>query len=498
MKRGSGILLHITSLPSAYGIGDLGPAAYKFLDFLACANQKYWQVLPVTCTDPALDYSPYSANSAFAGNPLLISPELLVEEGLLSKKDLKGKKKFLHEYCDYVSVAEYKNKILEKAFENYQANKMELSKLEKFSQKYSYWLDDFALFSVIRKRYFKLAWNKWPEEIKNREKESLNKLREELAEEMLKEKFIQYVFCKQWLALRMYACSKDIKIIGDLPIYVGYNSADVWAHQEIFKLKENKEPEYIAGVPPDYFSKKGQLWKNPVYRWDILQKEKYQWWQQRLAHNQQLFDIIRIDHFRGFVAYWEVEAKEKTAINGRWVKTPAKDFFNYILKELPKINIIAEDLGIMTPEVQQVKDHFGFPGMKVLQFAFGNDDNKNPYLPHNYEKNCVVYTGTHDNNTIKGWFLKEAKLKEKQRLFKYLGRKVALQGLPQELIRLAMDSVADVVIIPLQDILGLGAKARMNIPGTTKGNWRWRVLEKQFSTGIIQKLAKMTKLYGRN
>jgi len=311
------------------------------------------------------------------------------------------------------------------------------------------------------------------------------------------EKFLQYLFFKQWFSLKNYCNSKNIQIIGDVPIYVSFDSVDVWANPGIFKLDKKKMPTFIAGVPPDYFSKTGQLWENPVYRWDVLKETRYSWWVKRIEHNLRLFDVIRLDHFRGFVAYWEVPANEKTAINGKWIEVPAEDFFSTLLKHFPNLAIIAEDLGFITPDVIEVIDHFRFPGMKLLIFAFGDDFPKSSYLPHNHTKNCVVYTGTHDNNTVKGWWRREASPEDRKRLFKYIGREVEEGNIQWEFIRLAMMSVADMVIIPMQDILGLGEEARMNLPATAEGNWEWRLIPEQLTPSLAKRLSEMTEIYGR-
>jgi len=495
-KRASGILLHLTSLPSTFGIGDLGPWAYRFVDFLVAAKQSYWQILPLHPIDPIYGNSPYQSPSAFAGNQLFISPELLVEDNLLSKEEIDGKIKFPEEKVAYNSVLEYKKKILKAAFMNFQKNKAP-EDYEKFCQENSSWLADFSLFMALKIKCGGISWGDWPEDLRDRKSETISLAQRDLAEEINFEKFQQYIFFKQWSHLKGYCQEKKIQIIGDLPIYVNYDSADVWAHPELFKLDEDKKPYVVAGVPPDYFSETGQLWGNPIYRWDRMQEEGYLWWINRLNQILKLVDIVRIDHFRGFVAYWEVPAYAKTAVNGRWVEAPAIDFFSRLKEEYPHLPFIAEDLGTITPDVKEVMNHFQLPGMKVLLFAFGPEMSTNPYLPHNFSQNCVAYTGTHDNNTIKGWFEEEALPEEKERLFKYLGRKLSAEELPGELIRLLMMSVANTVIFPMQDILGLGAEARMNHPSTWQGNWEWRLLPDQINDSLAIRLKEMTEIYGR-
>lgn len=495
-KRACGILLHITSLPSSFGIGDLGPGAYNFADFLYKAKQSFWQVLPLNPTDPAWFSSPYSSSSSFAGYPLLISPELMIKDGLLTEDDLLPFPNFPKNRVTYQTVSTYKEILFSKAYENFERIP-DKQNYESFCSYNAHWLCNFALFRAIKNHFGGKCWGDWPQDIRDRNTEALKALESQLSGQIEKEKFLQYIFFKQWFALKHYCNEKDIKIIGDIPIYVNYDSVDAWTRPEIFKLDEAKRPIFVSGVPPDYFSKTGQLWGNPVYNWDVLRQNGYDWWIQKMKHNLGLFDCIRIDHFRGFVAYWEVPANEKTAINGRWINTPAEDFFNTLLREIPNAPIIAEDLGIITQDVRDIMNRFGFPGMRILQFAFGDNFSKNLYLPHNHIKNCVVYTGTHDNNTLKGWFKKEASTESKNYLFRYIGRKLTERDVNVELVRLAMMSVANLVIIPMQDIVGLGIGARFNIPATTKKNWQWRLSYKQLSDKLSKKLQEMTETYGR-
>jgi 4-alpha-glucanotransferase len=496
-KRGSGILLHITSLPSPYGVGDLGPEAYRFADFLGQARQRYWQVLPLNPTNPAFGNSPYSSISAFAGNTLLISPDLLLEEGFLSKEDLEPVASFPEGRCDFPEVIPYKQKLLERAYQRFKQNGKGREAFEAFCSESSSWLDDFALFVVLKKRFDGKVWNQWPMELRDRDPNSLLAIREESHIEIEKEKFWQYLFSKQWHSLKTYCQEKGVHLLGDLAIYLSLDSADVWANPGLFKLDREKSPLFISGVPPDYFSETGQLWGNPVYRWDVLKKSGYRWWRERIAHNLKLFDFVRIDHFRGLVAYWEIPASEKTAINGRWVKVPVKDFLNTLNKHFSDLPIVAEDLGVITPDVRKVMDDFALPGMKVLLFAFGEDHPMHPYLPHTYKENFLVYTGTHDNNTVRGWFEGEASPEDKRRLFRYLGSEVAVEEIHWALIRLAMMSVAKWVILPMQDVLGLGGEARMNRPSIAHGNWEWRLLPGQITPLVSEKLIEVTETYGR-
>ncbi len=496
-KRGSGILLHITSLSSPYGIGDLGAGAYKFADLLAETNQSFWQILPLNQTCEAYGNSPYSSFSAFAGNTLLISPDLMVEHGILSKSDVENHPAFPEERVDYRTVTRYKDGILRTAFDKNRDNLANDHEFNRFCNENSHWLDDYGLFISVKRHFNKVDWGKWPKELKDRREEAIREWKERLWETILMEKFHQYIFYNQWSLLKDYCESRNILIIGDLPIYVNYDSSDVWANPEIFKLNEEKIPAFIAGVPPDYFSSTGQLWGHPVYDWKVLRESKYLWWIKRIEHNLKCFHMFRLDHFRGFVGYWEIKADEKFATNGKWEEAPARDFFATILKYFDRLPIIAEDLGVITPDVREIMDLFGFPGMRVLLFAFGEDLPTNPYAPHNYIKNCVVYTGTHDNNTIKGWFKKETGAEDRERISGYIGRKVTERNIHWELIRLVMGSVADKVIIPMQDILGLGEKSRTNLPASSRGNWEWRFVTEGLSPVTKKKLSDMTRIYGR-
>jgi len=495
-KRASGILLHITSLPSKYGIGDFGPEAYKFADFLSHASQNYWQILPLNYTTPYAAHSPYSCVSAFAGNPLLISPELLCHRGLLTKSDIKDVPGLPQASVDYSRVIAYKKRLFQIAFRRFN-DSVKPPDFELFCAQNRFWLDDFASFVVFRRHFGRSLWNDWPTAIRDRNKKALKSIKGQLQQDIDRQLFLQYIFYQQWSNLKRYCNQNGTQIIGDIPIYVTFNSADVWSHPEIFKLSRTKKPRYVAGVPPDYFSRVGQLWGNPVYDWQRLKDSDYSWWMHRIKHNLYLFDLVRIDHFRGFVAYWQIPANRKTARHGRWVEGPKQDFFNALLKHVTSARIIAEDLGRITADVREIVHKFGFPCMRVLQFGFDGDANKNPHILHNHIENCVVYTGTHDNNTIRGWFSKEAEPKQKKRLFDYLGRKVSAKEIHWHLIRLVMSSIARIAIIPMQDVLGLGHEARMNRPATIRGNWRWRLRPGQITTAVARKLKDLTQIYGR-
>jgi 4-alpha-glucanotransferase len=495
-KRASGILLHISSIPTPYGIGDVGPAAHGFVDFLKRAEQTYWQILPLNYTTAATGYSPYNCFSAFAGNPLLISPELIVRDGLLSEDDLRTSPDFPAGRVDYHRVWSWKSKLFDKAF----ARSGGLSAFDdygEFAEDNSFWLEDFATFVAIKRRLGRRPWSEWPMEIRDRKKSALASLRKELGGKIDRELFLQYLWFKQYSSLRKKCDQSGVAIIGDLPIYVAYDSADVWAHPKIFKLDRFRRPKFVAGVPPDYFSRTGQLWGNPIYNWRYLDRTGYDWWMRRVEQNLKLFDLVRIDHFRGLVAYWQVRAGEKTAIHGRWVQAPTERFFSTLFSRFPGAALFAEDLGYITDDVREAIARYSLPGMRVLQFGFDGDSARNPHYPSNHVENCLVYTGTHDNNTTRGWFETEATPEQKKRLCDYLGHQVTAETAAHELIRLAMTSVAKAAIIPMQDLLGLGAEARMNRPSRARGNWLWRMRNGQATTALERDLKKVIETYGR-
>jgi 4-alpha-glucanotransferase len=496
-RRGSGILLHITSLPSPFGIGDLGPWAYRFAELLSQTKQSFWQILPLNPTSAIWGNSPYSSPSAFAGNTILISPESLVEEGLLSRSDIEAPPRSAGNRVDYKSATKYKWRLFSIAYKNFKEKWEGNSEFGKFCSDNSHWLENYALFVALKEYFNGRAWDEWPIELRDREEKTIRELKEKLRDKIETEKFLQYIFFKQWFSIKTYCTGKNIQIIGDIPIYVSHDSSDVWANPEIFNLDEEKKPALVSGVPPDCFSKIGQLWGTPVYRWEVLKESEYSWWIKRIEHNLRLFDILRLDHFRGFVSYWEVPAGEKTAINGKWVEAPARDFFSALLKHFKRLPIIAEDLGVVTPDVKEIMNQFGFPGMRLLIFAFGSDFPKSSYLSHNHIENCLVYTGTHDNNTIRGWFRKEASPLDKERFFKYIGRRAREKEIHLEFIRLAMMSPANISIISMQDVLGLGEESRMNLPSTPRGNWQWRLIPDQITPLLTERLREMTETYGR-
>ena len=493
--RSSGILLHPTSFPSRFGIGDLGSQAYRFVDFLAETAQKYWQILPLGPT--GYGNSPYMCYSAIAGNPLLISPQKLYDDGLLADEDFDGLPVFPDDLVDYDLVIQTKMPLLEKACENFKAkaSKNLQKEYQDFCDRKAYWLDDYALFMALKDAFEGDSWHNWRPAISKRKPEAIQKWQRRLADEIFYQKFLQFQFFRQWSGLKSYANSRGIEIIGDIPIYVSHDSADVWANPQIFCLdEETGVPAMMAGVPPDYFSETGQLWGNPVYNWEQLQNSDFKWWIQRFEALLDYVDVIRIDHFRGFEAYWGVPKGETTAQYGRWIEAPGDEFFEVLRQKLGKLPILAEDLGVITPEVEALRDKFEFPGMKILHFAFGSDPG-NAYLPFNYPLNCVVYTGTHDNDTTVGWYEKLSDY-EKDYVWRYLGC-ISDAGIHWDFIRLALSSVANQALIPLQDILGSGSEARMNRPGVGEGNWGWRYREDALTKEISDRLDKMTHIYNR-
>ncbi len=495
-RRGSGILLHVTSLPSKFGIGDLGPAAYHFVDFLKASRHRYWQILPLNPSGTFVGSSPYASYSAFAGNPLLISPEGLVKNGLLQESELTSGP-FAAEKVEYKEVIKSKTRILQLAYDRHMLTGVLRPEFDSFYRENESWLADYGLFVALKQEFNEVYWLEWPRELRDRGEETLSHWRTKLQDHILRAQFFQFLFFRQWHFLKSYCEQNGIEIIGDIPIYVSNDSVDMWAHPELFKLDKDKNPVVVSGAPPDYFSATGQRWGGPVYRWDVHKKTNFSWWLNRIAQNLKLFHIVRLDHFRGFVSFWEIPAEEETAIHGKWVEAPVYEFFEAIKKQFPNAKIIAEDLGLITPDVKEVIEHFGFPGMKILQFAFGPDLPTNAYIPHNYSRNCIVYTGTHDNNTIQGWYKNEASPDDRQRLSEYLGRPVNLEQVHWDMIRLAFSSVAETVVIPMQDYLGLGEEARMNFPQKTDRNWLWRVLPDQITSSLAQRLAHLNWFYAR-
>ncbi len=492
-ERSSGLLLHPTSLPSRWGVGDLGEAAYRFLDFLQAAGQSRWQVMPLGPT--GYGDSPYQSFSSFAGNPLLIAPDLLSAEGLLWDEDTADAPAFDDERVDYGAVIPYKRELLRRSFARFKAGaSVELRRnFAAFRAEQAAWLDDYALFAALKDANDGAAWQGWEAALARHEPAAVAAASEAHADEVAYHAYLQFQFFRQWRSLRAYANERQIKIVGDMPIFVAYDSADVWGNRELFYLDEANAPTVVAGVPPDYFSATGQLWGNPLYRWDVLATQGYSWWIGRIKAVCALVDIVRLDHFRGFAAYWEVPASEETAMNGRWVPGPASELFLALQRALGELPIIAEDLGVITPDVDALRLRFGFPGMKVIQFAFGAGPSS-VYLPHNYEPNFVVYTGTHDNDTTLGWW-RAASDGDTTHIQRYLGRDGS--DICWDLIRLALSSVAATAIAPLQDALVLGSEARMNMPGNPAGNWTWRYLPHQLTAEIAARLRDLTEVYGR-
>ncbi|MDD3876926.1 MAG: 4-alpha-glucanotransferase [Bacteroidales bacterium] len=492
-KRCSGVLMHISSLPNKYGIGTFGREAYKFVDFLFESKQKVWQILPLGHT--GFGDSPYQCYSAFAGNPLFIDIELLIEMGILVQVDLSTSISFSETEFDTQKVTQFKNPLFKKAVENFHAliSSDAKEKYEEFCIKNKFWLDEYAFFMALKNHFNNKPWYEWPSEIKLRSKDALESLKNQLQTEIIQNKTIQFFFYTQWHALKNYANNKGISVFGDIPLYVAYDSADAWAHAELFKFDSKMNPIAVAGVPPDYFSETGQLWGNPLYDWEKHIGTHFQWWLARIESNFVLYDILRIDHFRGLVDYWSVPYEEKTAEKGTWIKAPGQLLFEAVFKKFGKVPIIAEDLGVITKDVEELRDGFGFPGMKILQFAFDSSENNN-FLPHTYHSNCVVYTGTHDNDTTLGWYLK-ATDEDKEIMHRYFNFKP--EHVSWELIRLAWSSVAFMAITPMQDLLNLNSDARMNLPGKPTGYWKWRMSEKDLNKELAHKLMSITKLYGR-
>jgi len=503
LPRGSGLLLHVTSLPGALGCGDLGPAAYDFVDFLARTGQSLWQVLPLGPT--GYGNSPYQATSAFAGNPLLVSLEKLADHGWLSQGDLQPPHS-RHDQVEFDAVIAWRRPRLEAAFRQFVAAGGESSgDFHQFRAASADWLDEFALFSALKNEAGGRAWTEWPAELVRRQPEALADARRRLADEIACEIFIQYQFAVQWSAIRNYAHARHVRIMGDIPIFVAHDSADVWMHQDLFQLDGDGRPIFVAGVPPDYFSATGQLWGNPLYRWDVMAERGYKWWVERFRHAMQQFDLVRLDHFRGFEAYWEIPGGAPDARGGRWVPGPGIDFFRAASHALGPLPLVAEDLGVITAQVDALREEVGAPGMRVLQFAFGADPKSTEYLPHNYPHHCVVYTGTHDNDTTAGWFHSQAGEgttrdqaevdRERATILAYIGTDGS--DIAWDMIRVAWSSIADTAIAPLQDVLSLGSDARFNLPGTSSGNWGWRVAVSQLTHAVEERLTHATTIYER-
>ncbi len=494
LTRSSGILLHVSSLPGRWGIGDLGPGARSFVDFLSRSGQKTWQILPLSETDGALGNSPYSSPSAFAGNHLFISPDDLLECGLLAATDTAELPPFPRKKVDYPAVRTVKAKLLARAFERFAPSQ----EYESFLQRNEHWLCDYALFSALKQRFCGLSWNQWPDELKLRDESALRTAATELRETTNFLLFKQYLFFSAMERLRRECDGKGVELLGDLPIYVNFDSADVWAHPNLFHLDENLLPVEVAGVPPDYFSETGQLWGNPLYNWEALREDDFSWWIKRLQHSLSMFHLVRIDHFRGLLAYWAVPFGDRTAEKGVWRDVPSEAFFASLRKNIPSASFLAENLGVITPDVTDAMERMSFPGMAVVLFAFGGGMKDNPHIPHNYSATLAAYSGTHDNNTALGWYRDDASEEERNTLGRYLGRMPDEKEVPDIIVRMVLSSVAQRAIIPLQDYLGLGSEARMNTPATPSGNWEWRADELCFTEELSIRIKQLSEIYGRN
>jgi 4-alpha-glucanotransferase len=502
-QRSSGVLLHPTCLPGPHGSGDLGSHAHAFVDFLASASQRWWQMLPVA--PPGYGESPYSAESAFAGSPLLVSLEALADDGLLDAAAVAPRAPLRNDRIDHVPAEAHRRGHLRAAFEAFEARPASRRGFDAFCEANASWLDDFSLFRALKHAHGGVQWTRWEPGVRDREPRALELARREHERTIAFERFVQYAFDRQWRELRNHAKERGVGLIGDVPIFVAHDSADVWQHRDLFLLDERGEPTVIAGCPPDYFSATGQRWGNPLYRWRRMKKTGYGWWIERLRATLLRFDAVRLDHFIGFQRYWEIAAGEPTAVKGRWMKGPGGDFFDAVRSALGDLPLIAEDLGETTPAVYALRDRYSLPGIKILQFAFGDDPAAPTFQPHNYPRRAVVYTGTHDNDTTVGWFLDmggadstrtaEQSQRERETALRYLG--TTGEEIHWDMIRAALASVARVALFPLQDVLGLGSEARMNRPGQARGNWTWRFEEGALAPELAARLATLTRTYGR-
>ena len=509
INRKSGVLLHLSSLPGAFGIGDMGPGAESFLDFLSAAGFRAWQILPLSLTNAVFGDSPYSSPSSFAGNTLLISPELLVEAGLLEEAECAPFYTSGGNQVDFEQVRRSKEALLGLAYRRFSHDTSQFEEMHEefwdFSITESAWLDDYALFMILKEEFNGACWNQWPEAYRTRDSRTLLTFTREPEplEKMNRVRFEQFLFFMQLKRLRELCDRYKIELIGDLPIYVGFDSADVWSRQDLFYLDDMGNPITVTGVPPDYFSATGQRWGNPVYRWDVMRSESFDWWLRRFKQALRGCDLLRVDHFRGFCGYWEIPAADETAINGWWAPGPGKSFFDAFhgsfVSERGIFPFIAEDLGVITPDVKELMEIFDFPGMKILQFAFGEGMEENPYIPHQHRRNSVVYTGTHDNNTTLGWWQEDAGETERRNFVRYMGRTMVTDDEVLSLmVRAALGSVAEMAIIPMQDVLSLGAAARMNRPSVSMGNWRWRCETEHLTPQRAAYYRDLNTLYGRS
>jgi 4-alpha-glucanotransferase len=486
------VLLHVTSLPGRFRVGDLGPVAREWIDLLADAKQRWWQMLPLT--PPGAEHSPYESFSAFAGNPLLISPQDLVEEGLLRPTDLPKASKPASR-VDFPAALRQKRPLLIAAADKFFAGRRLREAYEDFCQEQKDWLDDYALFVAIRETHGGKHWSQWPAELVCRQPNALHEAARQLAPLVDRERFIQFMFDRQLQRLRAYAKRRGIGLIGDVPIFVSYSAADVWSHPQLFQLDKHRRPTAVAGVPPDAFSATGQRWGNPLYDWSAMQAEGFRWWIRRLRQVLRQCDLVRLDHFRGFQAYWRIPANSEDARRGKWVEAPGTALLTAVRRELGTLPLIAEDLGVVTTAVEKLRNEFGLPGMRVIQFAFDSDAS-NPHLPHNFVRNCVVFPGTHDNDTTVGWY-RSLDANKRKRVADYIGLRLAGQDVPLHLIRLAWSSVADLAIVSAQDLLALPSSARMNSPGTHQGNWRWRLNSFASFQTCWELVEDLTRTFGR-
>jgi len=487
--------MHITSLPSHYGVGNLGDPAMKFVDFLSRARQSYWQILPLNPIASDQGYSPYSSISSMAGNPLLISPEQLASDKLIELDRIDAKKS--GDRVDFEHASILIESILRTAYTNFFRRRKGIEQFYEFSTREAYWLDNFAVYLALKRFHQNKAWYLWPAEFKLRKESAVRRFCNDNQDVIRYLKWQQFIFFDQWRLLKSYASQRDVRMFGDLPFYVSYDSVDVWSHRDLFNINHKGEMKGVAGVPPDYFNAKGQLWGMPTFNWKVLSERQYDWWLARIRKNMELFDLLRLDHFRAFAQYWEVPAKEATAVNGQWRAGPGKAFFTRLKSEFGDLPFVAEDLGDVNDSVYQLRDDFQFPGMKILQFGFEEASGRSPYLPNNYTANFIVYSGTHDNNTTRGWFRKQTSTGQRKFISKYIGKTVDEGNVANELSRLAYASVAKTAILPMQDLLGLDESARMNIPATNKNNWLWRLQAKSTTQRLEEQLSDWTALYNR-
>ena len=497
--RQAGVLLHISSLPGDFGVGDFGPGAKQFIGFLESASQHYWQVLPLSITNKLNYFSPYSSHSAFAGNTMFIDPLQLSETGLLKKSGLNKARIKTRTRVNFELAAEGKNKIIREAYDSFLLQPPEKlhEDYQRFIKKEQFWLDDFALYECLFNYFNEQPWNLWPAEYRNRDHEKLSEFAQIHEYDFNLVRFAQFIFSRQWMQVKAYANAKGIKVFGDIPVYVDYNSADVWANPAFFHLNSDCSMKTVAGVPPDYFNENGQRWGMPIFNWSVLEKKHYSWWLRRIEKNLEWFDLLRLDHFRGFSAYWEIPADADTAIEGRWVQGPGESLFDAIRKKFPNMPFVAEDLGMIDQEVYDLRDKYELPGMKVLQFGFDEDSKTNEHHPVNIDNHSIVYTGTHDNNTLKGWYKRELDGRIRDALSDFHIKKITFENVHLEMIRIAYGSRAMLTIIPLQDWLGLGEESRMNYPSTTNGNWQWKIRRRMLSAKLTRRIRRITKTFNR-